>query len=317
MSIKQRTPEWIEARRLGVTATDIVAILGLSPYRSEGDVARSKQGIDEEHDEQTARRLRIGTALEDVIRAEDEVEHGHKLRRVNRLLYHPSIEWAMASLDFERRDGTIVEAKSTTRRLDGLPADWEAQVQWQMGVAGRKRAHIVCLRYGSQLECWDVDFNERDFDGMLVVAADFRDRLAAGGPFAESKSSINRIAADPAIEMIADETLETLVRDYLAAKAEAERAGDAKDAAALAIKSRMGPATRLLGAGWTATWKPNKPSMRTDWPQVAEAYRSLLARLSESHYVGTEEWSGVEALYTREEPGKRPLSVRLDKEAKQ
>jgi putative phage-type endonuclease len=317
VGIRQRTPEWLAARRTGVTGTDIPAILGLSPYRSEGDVAREKGGETREHDERTARRLRIGTALEDVIRAEDEVEHGHKLRRVNRLMVHRDIPWAMASLDFERRDGTIVEAKSSRdRRWDaGLPPDVEAQVQWQLGVSGRERAHVVCLRYGSDLECWDVEARPADFDGMLVVAADFRRRLERGGPFSETKDSIGRAyPTDNGVEMIADETLDALARAYLEAKARLDAAESDKDAAAVAIKERMGPASRLTGAGWHATWKQSKGRSVTEWDLVAEAYRSLIDALDDAAL--SERAGAIESLYTRDEAGKRPLVVRREKETR-
>jgi putative phage-type endonuclease len=316
--IRQRTPEWLAARREGVTGTDIPAILGLSPYRSEGDVAREKLGETVEHDARTQRRLRIGTALEDVIRAEDEVEHGHRLRRVNRLIRSRDIPWAMASLDFERRDGTIVEAKSSRdRRWDhGLPPDVEAQVQWQMGVSGREHAHVAALRYGSDLECYDLDAKPDDFAGMIIVAADFRRRLAEGGPFSETRESISRAwPADNGIEMIADETLEALVAEYLAAKAAAKSADEAEEAAALAIKSRMGPAAKLTGAGWHATWKQNRPSRTTDWDLVASAYRRLIEELvNEAEALA--QVDAIESLYTREVPGKRPLVVRRDKETR-
>jgi putative phage-type endonuclease len=317
--IRQRTPEWIEARRTGITGTDIPAILGLSPYRSEGDVARDKSGVVVEHDDATARRLRIGAALEDVIRAEDEVEHGHRLRRVNRLIVHPDVPWAMASLDFERRDGTIVEAKSSRahRWSDGLPREVDAQVQWQMGVAGRDRAHVPVLRYGSDLECFDVDARPDDFAGMLAIAADFRRRLVDGGPFAESRASINRAySPDAGVEMIADSELDSVVREYLAARDDAKRADEAKEAAALAIKTRLGPATRAVGAGWTATWKQSKGPTVTDWDLVASSYRSLLDALVGSGVVDGDLLAGIEDLYTRTEPGRRPLVVRLSKEAR-
>src|SRR5512135_1267475 len=124
--IAQRTPEWLAARRVGITSTDIPVLLGLSPYKSEATLAREKAGEDQEVDAATARRFRLGLAMEEIIRAEDEMEHGYKLRRVNRLLYHPELPWAMTSLDFERvGEKTIVEAKTSRsgRWDDGVPQD--------------------------------------------------------------------------------------------------------------------------------------------------------------------------------------------------
>lgn len=311
MSIKLGSPEWREARRSGITGTDIPAILGISPFRSEGDVARDKYGIEHEPDPRSARRMRIGSRLEDVIRAEDEVEHGLKLRRVNRLMVHRDLPWAMASLDFERRDGTIVEAKSSRDRRwdDGLPPDVEAQVQWQLGVTGRERAHVVVLRYGSDLECYDLDARPDDFAGMIRVAQDFRRRLVDGGPFAESKDSIGRAYPfDSGAEIIADEELERLVRDFLEARAAAVEADERKDSAELAIKARMGDVATVLGSSWRVSWKQTKDRTTTDWAHVAESYRQLIDALGRDDLV--DEANVVASLYTRTEPGRRPFIVR-------
>lgn len=315
-----RTPEWLEARRQSVTGTDIPAILGLSPYRSEGDVAREKAGVPVVHDEATQRRLRIGTALEDVIRAEDTIEHGYPLRRVNRLVVSAVIPWAVASLDFERRDGTIVEAKSSRDRRwnDGLPREVEAQVQWQMGVSGRERAHVAALRYGSTLECYDLDANPDDFAGMVVIATDFRRRLEEGGPFSESIASVNSAyTPDPGATLIADQEIDALVRAYIDARERATQAESDKDEAALGIKTRMGPMTELVGDGYKATWRPSRSRVVTDWTRVAESYRTLIETLTEAGLVSSETWSGIESIYTRDEPGARPLVVRRDKEARE
>lgn len=314
--IKQRTPEWLAARRLGVTGTDIPAILGLSPFRSEGDVARQKlTGEEEEHDPQTMRRLRLGTAMESVVAAEDEVEHGHPLTRRDELFTHPQVPWAMASPDFERRDGTLVETKTSSGKRwdDGLPRDVEAQVQWQMGVMGRKAGHVAVLRYGQQLDCYDIDARPDDFAGMLLIAEDFMRRLKDGGPFSETKESINRAYRGDGAEMIADESLEVAVRDYLEAKAEALAAYQRKDSAELLIKQRMGEATGLIGAGWKITWKRSKGSTKTEWPLVAEAYRNLISELERADL--TEMADAIASLYTRTEPGRRPFLVRPEKES--
>ena len=63
--MKQGDDEWLEARRLGVTSTDIPAIIGVSPWKSEGDVAREKQGLTDQPDDDPdrARRFRLGHAL--------------------------------------------------------------------------------------------------------------------------------------------------------------------------------------------------------------------------------------------------------------
>lgn len=314
--ITVRSPEWYEARRTGVTSTDIAAILGVSPYSSEGDIARGKlYGEEEPTDPGTVRRLRVGRAVEAVIRAEDEAEHGIRLRAVRRLVIHPTIPWAMTSLDFERvGEKTIVEAKSSRSRDwdDGLPDHVEVQVRWQMGVAGYPRAHIAVLRFGSDLACFDVDHDPSVFEGLIAIAEDFRTRLAAGGPFSESRDSIGRAYPfDSGATMLADQELEHLVAQFEAARQTRQLAEAREEDRKLAIKSRMGEAALLVGRGWRITWRTSKPGKRTDWEHVAGDYRRLIdARLPEAN----EEADFIHDAHTIDVPGHRPLILRRSKE---
>ena len=76
--MKQGTEEWLEARRSRVTGTDIGALLGVNPWKSEADVAAEKMGGP---GVESTLRMRIGTALEDLIAREYEAETGYRLRR--------------------------------------------------------------------------------------------------------------------------------------------------------------------------------------------------------------------------------------------
>ncbi len=308
---RQRTEEWLEVRRAGVTSTDIPVILGLSPYKSEAALAREKAGEPDpdQPDAKRERMMRLGLTLEDVTRSEDEIEHGIKLRRVNRMLVHPQLEWAMTSLDFERvGERTIVEAKASRagRWDDGIPQDVEAQVRWQMGVAEYPRAHVAVLRSGSELVCFDVDHDPDLFDGLVTIAEDFRRRLADGGPFAESAASIkarwpaddgSAIEADPEITEAVERLLE--VRD-LTKQAEAEA-----EAIETAIKSRMADHALLTGQGFHITWKRTKDVETTDWKSLAAAYLRDLPETERTALVG---------IHSTVRPGFRPFRVVKEKE---
>ena len=310
MTINQRTPEWYEARRYGVTSTDIPAILGISPYRSEGDVAREKLGQEREPvDERTERRFRLGLALEDVIRAEDEIEHGVKLRRVNRLLVHRTLPWAMTSLDFERvGQRVIVEAKSSTSRAwdDGLPEDVEAQVRWQMGVAEYPAAHVVALRYGRDLVCFDLDHDGDTFEGIVRIAADFLARVKAGGPFAESTASVRRaFPRDDGSEVEADPETVMAVKQLLMARRQIKDYEELESALVAAIETRMGPASVMTGPGFRVTWKQAQDSHVVNWRPLAEG---VLASLTE------EQREALLSLNTEVRTGSRRFIVKEERD---
>lgn len=309
MTILEQTDEWYEARRAGITSTDIVAILGLSRYASEGDIAREKGGVDyrDPDDVDAARRMRLGQRLQDAVKDEEEVEHGIKLRRVRRLITHPTIPWAMTSLDYERvGERCIVEVKTSSSRDwdDGLPERVEAQVRWQMGVARYPAAHIAALRFGNRLACFDIEHDETVFANLVFIAEDFRRRLDAGGPFDENRGSMRRAwPYDDGSEMSAsaDPDLVEAVRDLLRTRTNKRQIVEREEALEEAIKMRMGAVSVLTGPGFRVTWRRAKDSTVTAWEQVA---RGLLATLP------PEDRDALVSIQTRVREGSRRFVVR-------
>lgn len=308
--IRQRTDEWYAIRRTGVTSTDIAAILGISPYRSEGDVAREKlTGEREEPDAATARRFRLGHALEDVIRGEDVAEHGIALRRVNRFIVDPNRPRLMTSLDFERvGERTIVEAKSGSGRAweHGLPEHVEAQVRWQMGVARYPRVHVAALRFGTTLDCYDLDHDEATFAGLVVIAEDFLRRLDAGGPFAENRDSTRRAwPVDDGDVIDADAELAEAVLALVETRKRKEEVEAKEDALLTAIQTRMGPAAMLRGPGWRVTWKRSKDSEVINYKPLALDALGLLDATTIDELT---------ARHTETRPGTRRFLIKMEDE---
>jgi putative phage-type endonuclease len=303
---KQHTDEWHAAKRTLITSTDVAAILGVSPYASEGDVARHKQGAPEEAvDEAQARRMRLGLAMEDVVAGEDEVEHGFKLRHVRRMIISDALPWAGTSLDFERiGQRTIVEIKTSSARDwgEGLPERVEAQVRWQMGVAGYPAVHVAVLRYGSQLECYDLQHDEEVWKNLVIVAEDFRARLAAGGPFSETRESMKRAyRRDDGTEIIATQEEADAVGILLDVRRRKAQLDEQEDNIVLRLQQRMGESSVMTGSGFRITWKQSKPTRTVAWKEIASG---LLSQLSD------EDRATLIELQTTERDGSRRFVVK-------
>ncbi|MGI9117225.1 MAG: YqaJ viral recombinase family protein [Gaiellales bacterium] len=280
LALKQRTPEWLEARRSLITATDISAIVRASAWRSEADVAADKLGTGEVVDHL---RMRIGTALEPLIAKEYEAVSGRKVVRADGLYRHYRIQWAAASLDYRWRKGDgIVECKwtgSRSRFADGLPQDVEAQVQWQLGVTGASRADVAVLVAGDELRIFEVEPDRQMFAEMVVAAEDFRRKLAAGGPFSRETADTNgsRTPDDGSV-MPADDDLGATVVNLLELKGDLARMESRRDELEAEIKTRMGDAAALVGPGFRVTWKSSERST-TDWASIAT---QAMAAMSEA-----------------------------------
>ena len=286
-----------------MSSTDLAVILGLSPYRSEWDLAAEKLGTADPI-EQTL-PMRIGLALEPLIREEYERQTGERLRRVRTLARHPSIEWAVASPDYTVVGKPwLVEAKwSLARRWnDGLPQDVEAQVMWAMGVTGRRRADVAALLGGTRLEVIPVEYDDDLFEGLLEVAADFRLRLLQGGPFSETLDSLKRrYPSDDGTELGGRR------RDGRGGRHAARRARPAQaslkaddERLEALIKARMAEATTLVGPGWRIHWKQTKEVATVDWKSVADGLLRTIPEPERTALVG---------IATTVRPGFRPFRV--------
>jgi putative phage-type endonuclease len=307
LALRQGSAEWREARRSLITGTDISVLLGISPFRCEADLADEKlYGIAQE----STLRMRIGSALEDLIASEYTAQTGRRVRRARGMVGHPSIEWAAASLDAttigERRLVEFKRTGSRSRFADGIPQDVEAQVAWGLGCTGYPVADIAVLTDDALTVYEQPAPTAAVFADLVAVATDFRRRLAAGGPFARDAARIRRdYPADNGAEMVADAEVTEAVRALVDTRTTRKRLEANEEALESAIKSRMGEFASLRGDGFHATWKRTKDRDETDWKSLAAG---LLHTLSET------DRTTVVALHTSVRAGFRPFRLVLDKE---
>lgn len=299
--VRQGSAEWLEARRSLITATDIPVLLGLSPYKSEATLAREKAG---EPGAESNVRMRIGTALEPLILDEYERATGRTCRRFRGLINHPDLTWAAASPDArvvgERRLVELKWSGSRGRWADGLPQDVEAQVAWQMGVCGYPAADVAAL-LGDELRIYSVEHDPALWERLVLIAEDFRARLAFGGPMAENAASIKAAyPSDNGAEMTADSDLTTAVTALRTVRSHRKALQDDEERIETAIKGRMGECASLVGPGFRVTWKRTKDREETDWRSVADG---LLRQLPET------ERAALVGIHTAVRAGFRPFRV--------
>lgn len=305
--LRQRTPEWAEARRAMVTATDLPVLLGLSPYKCEADLADEKlTGSSSE----SSLPMRVGTALEDLIASEYTAETGRPVQRVRDLVVHPSLDWAAASPDRrvvgEHRAVELKWTASRNRFADGLPQDVEAQVAWTLGVLGWPRSDVAVLVGGTELKVFEVDADPDLFANLVKVASDFRRRLTDGGPFARDNARVRHdFPQDSGNTLMADEDVSTAVRVLLGIRAQIKTLKADDERVETAVMDRMGPASRLEGEGFHVTWKTTKDREETDWKSLAAGLLRTLPETESTALVG---------LHTTVKAGFRPFRVVLDKE---
>jgi putative phage-type endonuclease len=169
--------EWLNARRLGIAATDVVAIMGLSKYRSAFDVWTDKI-MTPDPDAPIGEAGLWGIRLEEPVAREWAERHGLKTRRIG-LIQHEQHPWAIASLDRIVNgcpNGKCgLEVKTRSLHVAGqweaaVPVDVLTQVRWQLMVSGLDHIHVAALIGGQKLIEHTVERDEEHEKQLLDAA---------------------------------------------------------------------------------------------------------------------------------------------------
>jgi len=167
-------PAWIEARRSFLGASDVPAVLGLSPWRTPLDVWAEKTGLIVQPASSGSLATRLGHELEDLIarlwsdeHPDEEVTHSLVTLR------DPARPWLAASTDREVGSDGLLECKlvgATTTALwdDGVPDHVHAQCVAQLAVTGRQWVDVCSLHAGRRWE-HRIDRITRDDDEIRAL----------------------------------------------------------------------------------------------------------------------------------------------------
>jgi putative phage-type endonuclease len=196
--------EWLEARRKGVTASEIAVIMGLSPYSSPYKLFHQKTGTLPPDDDSAV--MERGRVLEPYIAGKfAEMHPEFFVEGDGRQLYaHSERSWELATPDRTLTEKATQETWAAfiaaepvavlECKVDGgsgddwgdegtgeIPVHYRAQVLWQMDVMGVEAAYVARLR----VRDWRVmvyelkldDDAQADLKLMRAEARDFLDRL--------------------------------------------------------------------------------------------------------------------------------------------
>lgn len=279
------TAEQQAVRNTGIGASEIAAIVGLSPYESVLDVYLRKIG--EAPDRADTPHMRWGRLLESVIAdryAEEycvDLVDGETAR-------HPEHAFMVATPDRIWKDGSrLVEIKNVSARrahewgepwTSQIPERYYLQVLWQMAVTGTECVDVVALIGGHDLrvytaerdptlESWLVDIG-REFWNDHVLA---RVEPAVEDWEAAARYLSMRYPRDNGETVIATPEVEAWLERLREAREVIELAEAARLQAEVKIKEFMGEASTLVGLNGRVSFKTAKESTVIDWRAVALA----------------------------------------------
>lgn len=287
--------EWLAWRRGGIGASDIAGILGISPWASPYSVWANKVGL--VPDEEMAEQMEMGLDMEPAVEKMFHRKTGLYVACQQELVSHPDLPWARASLDgrvFESPAGSSplgnYEGKTTSdspaKWEDGVPVQYETQVQWQMFVTGAEHTWVGCLHasFGLKFRPYEIHRNEDDIAFIRErVTRFYNDHIVTGVPpetdaHVATTDALGRLPADAGeVVDLSDLSAEFARLDAL--RATRDNTNERITAIENEIKARMGSATEaLVGGRVAATWRSSDrttidaKALRAAMPEVADLY---------------------------------------------
>lgn len=254
--------EWLAARRQGVTASEVAALLGISPFESPFDLYWKKTGqIPEDFDTD---RLELGRILEPYVASRfraanpdlhlvnpaglwGSVERPLQLATPDGLLYDSELGVSEDPVAvWEGKTSGTYEGWGDTG-TDEVPAYIAAQVLYQMDVIGCRVGYVSCLFLSTQqIRTYVLACDEADVELMRARAAEFWQRIQDGNPpeidgHTATKLALKRLYPD-ADEAEKAEVPEDLATRYRTACDAVKRANERKDGIENEIRAAMGAA---------------------------------------------------------------------------
>jgi putative phage-type endonuclease len=269
-----RTPAWYEARRAAVSASEIAAVLGLSPYQSRFDLwweKRTGKGADEN------RAMSRGRRVEPLVLEDFADDHPEFHLRPFGLVQNTERPWQVCTPDQLAYEGgcdvhashrpwadpvcrinaapvAVVEAKTAggnegwgARGTDEIPVHYRCQGLWQMDTLGLDVAYFP-VWVGFDYRCYVLTLDDDarlDLEFMRDEAQRFLDLLARDVQPAidgQDSTTARLKRMHPALVEEAVTVPEGLVRQYHVAKQLRDAAADRVNRAENRLRQLLGDA---------------------------------------------------------------------------
>lgn len=263
--------QWLAERAKDVTSTEVSALYGLSPYKTEFELFHEKRdGIRVKF--AANERMKWGNRLESAIAHGAAEDQGWQIAKLNVYMRDPMYRIG-SSFDFEILSSAngkgILEVKNVDRLQyqrgwvdDGegnieAPEHIELQIQHQMEIAGYEWTALVALVGGNEQK---IIYRNRDKEigkDIRAKVAQFWERIATNTPpspdySADAEFIIKQLHGTADESVIADATqdpqTEELIRQYIVAAGEYKNMEKVRDSYKAQILERIGKASKVFSS---------------------------------------------------------------------
>ena len=177
--------EWLKEREYGIGASEVGAILGISPFETPFSLWLKKTKQVEPEPENQA--MKMGHMLEPVVAQLWEEATGEKVIKASAadIIYaHPDYDFMRATPDrIVRGRKKLLEIKTTVTAVnpDDIHAHWLAQVQYQMYVTGIHDADLAWLVQGRYFGYAHIPYDEEFAELIAGMVNAFWNDFVIGG----------------------------------------------------------------------------------------------------------------------------------------
>ena len=278
--------QWLAERVKDITSTEVSALYGLSPYKTEFELFHEKR------DGQVVKfqpneRMKWGTRLESIIAQGAAEDQGWEIAKLNVYMRDTAARIG-SSFDFEILSSANGKGIMEIKNVDSLqfhknwiddgagnieaPEHIELQIQHQMEVSGYDWTALVALVGGNELK---VVYRNRDREigaDIRAKVAAFWDRVKKNSPPSADyskdaefiiKQLHGKANEGEVIDATEDQTINELVKQYRWVSNEISGMEAIKDSYKAQILERIGTASKVITAGGSIACGMTKDSLGT------------------------------------------------------
>lgn len=285
------TPEQLAIRKNAIGASEVAAVLGLSPWESAADVYYRKVGDVEP--EKATDAMELGNTMEPAIVAWAAQQLNVKIETNCPTIMHPTMPLCVTpdGRIVGRREGVQAKLSSFPDQWgepgsDEIPQEYIAQVQDEMFVLGFERiwVPVLLIGYRAEMRMYCVNRNDELAGEIAHRATDWWKKHVVARVAPDNAPPaiefLKRLRRQPASQVMLGQQAVEAVDKWETAKVALKIAEEAKDAAQAAVLALLGidsPAEAgVLPDGREITYlqQRNPPSVNRDM---------LLAKYPQAH----------------------------------
>lgn len=271
--------EWLKAREEGIGASEVAAILGISPWETPFSLYLKKTHQVPPTEENDA--MRRGHYLEDAVVQWWMHETGEQVIKASAadIIYvHPEFPYMRVTPDrIVKGRKKILEVKSTAIQMgETIPDYYLAQVTYQMYVTGIHQAELIYIQGGLTFGRFIVDYDEEFAEFIAAKVTEFWNENVLGGKEPDAicveDLAVKVPKSTPEKSVTADESALDQIAVLREKKAMYEALGDEITDLQNSLKMFMEDSEALLDTDGNIllTWKSGKDKTSFDSKRFAE-----------------------------------------------